>query len=70
MKFTYFFTYILSNILNMLWVYLCSKNDDNDSACEAAGEAEEEGESESDVVDANSIYKGWSMLKAGSKLER
>ena len=54
----------------MLWIYLCSKDDDDDGTCDAAGEAETEGKSESDVVDANSIYKGWSKLKAGSKLER
>ena len=70
MKFTYFFTYIISNMLNMLWVYLCSKDDDDDGTCDGAGEAEAEGESESDVVNANNIYKGSSKLKAGSKLER
>ena len=46
MKFTYIFMYILSNILNMLWVYLCSKgDDDDDNTANEDEEAEPEEES-------------------------
>lgn len=51
----------------MLWVFISSK-DDNEGPADSKGEGESA--SESDVIDANSIYKGWSKLQPGSKLER